>query len=474
MKKIGMTTQVLIAAVLGVLAGAFFGDLVMPLGFIGDVFLRLLRMGIVVLVLGHVIEAIGSIKPKEFGKLGSKIFFIFAFTSLLGAGWGVLMGYIFTPGIGVDTANLHYLGAAGGFEVQAAAAEELTAGLISTIVNFIPINIIAAMTSANIMQILVFGVLFGIAVALVSEQQKDKRLIELLSLFNKSVVKMITKVMFIAPIGVFALLSTTIGGMGTQVILPLARFLLVYAVASIIFFLAWALFNCLYCRVNFIQLLKNVSRITLVALATGSSAVTMPVAMQDTEQKVGVSKRLTSLIFPLGLTINSTGAAMHMALATMTVAQIYGIVYGPTELVYIILFTTLASAANAVVPGAGIVSLIIVAQEMGFPMEIVPLFAGVEILIGMCRVLLNVNGDVFTAMIVAKSEGEFDASIFNADNKNIITIPDEDVSVGGAPVPAFAAAGAAGSLPVLVASAREAPDANDNKWLAVLMRVYDK
>jgi len=470
-KKLGMTTQVLLAAILGVLAGAFFGDFVMPLRPIGDIFLRLLRMGIVILVLGHVIEAIGSIKPKEFGKLGAKIFFIFALTSLLGAAWGVLAGLIFRPGVGIDTAGLYALGGGGAFDIQAQAADELTAGLAQTIVNFIPINIISSLASANIMQILVFGVLFGIAIALVSETQKDYRLIQMLSLFNKGVVKMITKVMIIAPIGVFALLATTIGGMGTQVILPLARFLMVYAGATLIFFVGWALFNCIYCRVSFVQLLKNISRISLVALATGSSAVTLPVAMQDTEQKLGVSKRLTSLVFPLGLTINSTGAAMHMALATMTVAQMYGITYEPTMLIYIIIFTTLASAANAVVPGAGIVSLIIVAQEMGFPMEVVPLFAGVEILIGMCRVILNVNGDVFTSMLVAKSEGEFDRSVFNADNKGLVTVGAAPVAAGEAiaPTPVLA------PTPALVAvSASEAPDANANKWLAVLLKVYEK
>jgi Na+/H+-dicarboxylate symporter len=459
MKRLGMATQVLLAAVLGALAGAFLGERVMPLQPVGDIFLRLLRMGIVVLVLGHVIEAIGSIKPKEFGKLGGKLFFIFGVTSLLGSAVGAAAGLIFRPGAGVDMANIYAMGNGDiGFNIEVTES----AGLADTLVNFVPTNIVQALATTNIMQILIFGVFFGLALALVSEKTQNFSMVEGLGFFNKCVVKMITKVMVIAPIGVFSLLATTIGGMGTEVILPLARFLGVFAGATMALFIVWAIFNCIYCRVGFFQLMRNISRIFLVSLATASSAVTMPVAMQDTEQKIGVSKRLTSLVFPLGLTVNSTGAALQMSLAAITVAQMYNVEFAPATIVYIIFFTTLASAANAVVPGSGIVSLIIVLQELNLPMEVVPLFAGVEILIGMCRVVLNVGSDVFTAMIVAKSEGELDYAIFNADNSQLVT-------EGAEGVPALT------PTPVLVAaSAANAPDAHDNKWLAVLLNVYEK
>ncbi|MCL2224114.1 MAG: dicarboxylate/amino acid:cation symporter [Defluviitaleaceae bacterium] len=469
MKKLGMATQVLIAAVLGVIAGAFLGEYVMPLQPIGEIFLRLLRMGIVVLVLGHVIEAIGSIKPKEFGKLGGKMFFIFGITSLMGGAWGAAVGLIFRPGYGVYIGDLANIGGDTGFDMQVDAAGQ---GFADTLVNFVPTNIVNALATTNIMQILIFGVFFGIALALVSEKRKDYTMIEQLGVFNKVIVKMVSKVMIIAPIGVFSLLATTIGGMGTEVIIPLARFLLVYAGATVVMFVAWFFFNCAYCRVKPVQLAKNISRIVLVGLATASSAVTMPVAMQDTEKKIGVSKRLTGLVFPLGLTVNSTGAALQMALAALTVAQMYGITFSAGDIVYIVLFVTLASAANAVVPGSGIVSLIIVVQELGLPMEIVPLFAGVEIIIGMIRVMLNVGSDVFTAMILAKSEGELDYAVFYADNKTLepTKVPAAGVAAVTEPV---------GNLltptPLLVAeSASISPDAYDNKWLAVLLKVYDE
>jgi Na+/H+-dicarboxylate symporter len=471
MKKLGMATQVLIAAALGVLAGAFLGEYVMPLQPIGDIFLRLLRMGIVVLVLGHVIEAIGSIKPKEFGKLGGKMFFIFGITSLMGGAWGAVVGLLFRPGYGVNIDALADIGGDTGFDVQVEAAGQ---GIADTFVNFVPTNIVHALSTTNIMQILIFGVFFGLALALVSEKSKNYVMIEQLGFFNKVIVKMVSKVMIIAPFGVFALLATTVGGLGTEVIVPLARFLLVYASATVAMFIAWFFFNCLYCRVRPVQLAKNISRIVLVGLATASSAVTMPVAMQDTEKKVGVSKRLTGLVFPLGLTVNSTGAALQMALAALTVAQMYGLntFDSPGQIVYLVIFVTLASAANAVVPGSGIVSLIIVVQEFGLPMEIVPLFAGVEIIIAMIRVMLNVGSDVFTAMILAKSEGELDYAVFYADNK---AITPTKVPAAGAVAIAEPAENLLTPTPVLVAeSASISPDAYDNKWLAVLLKVYDE
>jgi Na+/H+-dicarboxylate symporter len=165
-----------------------------------------------------------------------------------------------------------------------------------------------------------------------------------------------------------------------------------------------------------------------------------------------------------------------MALAALTVAQMYGLntFDSPGQIVYLIIFVTLASAANAVVPGSGIVSLIIVVQEFNLPMEIVPLFAGVEIIIGMIRVMLNVGSDVFTAMILAKSEGELDYAVFNADNKSIA--PSKPAVAGAAAAVAVAPEGnLLTPTPVLVAeSASLSPDAYDNKWLAVLLKVYDE
>jgi len=146
----------------------------------------------------------------------------------------------------------------------------------------------------------------------------------------------------------------------------------------------------------------------MMAIATGSSAVTLPTAMQDVENRLGVGKKVSRIMMPLGVTLNSNGAAIHMVITLITISQMYAIPFTSSNILYMVILCTLASVANAVVPGAGIVSLTIVVPQMGLPLESIALFAGVEIFVGMLRTILNVDGDALAAMLVAKSENMID------------------------------------------------------------------
>jgi Na+/H+-dicarboxylate symporter len=219
--------------------------------------------------------------------------------------------------------------------------------------------------------------------------------------------------MIVAPIGIFALIASTISSLGLQIILPLGSYLLVYGLATVTFLGLWLVLLTVYCRINPLRLIKNMKNMSVMALATTSSAITLPIAMEESQNKLGLSSRITNLVLPLGMSLNSNGSAMHMAITVMTIAQMYQINFDGIQMVTVAVTATFVSLANAVVPGAGLVSLAIIVPQLGLPIESIALFAGVEWFVGMLRTILNVNSDVYSALLIAKSADELDYRVFN-------------------------------------------------------------
>ena len=398
--KPNMTMQIVIAMVVGIAFGYFFPDAVAHVAFVGQVFLNLIQMGIVLLVLGQIVEAIGHLKISQLGTIGLKTVIAFGLSSLLAAAWGIISAVLFQPGAGIG--NLVQTDTT----IEAGKASSLQ----EVIVGFFPKNIMAALSAGSIAQIITFSIVFGIALSLFSENQESK-LMAVLHEFNIVVLKMIGVIMTFAPIGIFALISSTVAQLGIAVVLPMLKYLLVYGAATFAFLLLWEVLVCLYCRVSLVTLTKKMMKMSIMALATTSSAVTLPTVIEDSEGKLGIQRDVSRLVLPLGMSLNSNGSAMHMALTVVTVAQIYGVVYGVTDYVFIAFLATLSSLANAVVPGAGLVSLSIVIPQMGLPVESIAIFAGVEWFVGMLRTILNVNSDTFCALLVAQSEHQIDRTV---------------------------------------------------------------
>ena len=181
-----------------------------------------------------------------------------------------------------------------------------------------------------------------------------------------------------------------------------------FAVIDLVFITIYILLVSGVTRVGIGDIVRGLGRMSAMAVATGSSAVTLPTAMQDVENKLGVGKKVSRIMMPLGVTLNSNGAAIHMTITLITIAQMYAMSFSAGDIFFMVILCTLASVANAVVPGAGIVSLTIVVPQMGLPLESIALFAGVEIFVGMLRTILNVDGDALASMLVAKSENVID------------------------------------------------------------------
>lgn len=404
-KKVNLTTQIIVMTVLGIIFGALFGQSLSFLDVIGKIFLRLIQMSIVILIMGQIIEAVGNLNPKGLGKIGLKTFGLFISSSLIAAIIGITAGVAFNPGSGVDTSLL---------DVSGEAIETVSTGSIpELILDFFPTNIFSSMTEGSIVQVIVFSLIFGIALSFVKTEQEDNLILEWVKQFNAVILKMIGLIMKTAPIGIFAIIASTISKMGLSIILPMGKYLAVYGFATILYLVVWFAITSIYLRVSIIKLSKNMLQMSLMALTTTSSAITLPTALNDSKEKLGISDRIAKLVLPLGMSLNSNGSSMHMAITIVTIAQIYGVTYGMSDFVYIVILSTMASLANAVVPGAGLVSLTIVIPSMGLPIESIALFAGVDWFVGMLRTILNVDSDTTTALIVAKSENELDYDIFN-------------------------------------------------------------
>ncbi|XZC47662.1 dicarboxylate/amino acid:cation symporter [Enterococcus faecalis] len=406
MKKPSMITQIAIAVVVGILVGLLIPASGNYLKIVGDVFLRLMQMAIPILILGQIVQAVGSINPKELTSLGGRTIAVFGISSLAAALWGVLMAVIFNPGYGVKMT---------GFQDASIKAQEIS--ITDTILNFVPKNIFDSLTQGSIIQIIVFALFFGLALNKYLQSHPETQLFQIIVDFNEVIITVIRYVMYLAPLGIFALIASTISHLGLQIILPLVKYLLVYGLGTILFLGIWILVITLYCKVSPLRLITNMKNMSVMALATTSSAITLPVALEETETKLGLSKRITNLVLPLGMSLNSNGSAMHMAFTVMTIAQMYQLEFDITKMIYLAITATFVPLANAVVPGAGLVSLAVIVPQMGLPIESIAIFAGVEWFVGMLRTILNVNSDVYSAILVAKSVDEIDYTVFNSSNK---------------------------------------------------------
>lgn len=403
LKRVNMTIQIMIAMVLGVIVGALSNGKIEGIKLIGDIFLRLIQMSIILLVMGQIIEAVGSLNPRELGKSGLKIIIIFLVSSFGAALFGVFMGVLLRPGAGVNLSSLN-----SGVKIDSGSMGSIS----DTILGFFSANVIKSMADGVIVQVIVFALLFGVALSYSRLENENNKFFGVVVDFNKIILRMISIIMKAAPIGIFALISSTIGKLGLGVILPLSKYLGVYGLGTLLFLIIWLVIASIYCRIGITKLVKGMTQMSLMALATTSSAVTLPTEMKDAKEKLGISERVAKLVLPLGMPLNSNGSAMHMAITIVTIAQIYGVQYSGTQYIVIAIMATLVSLANAVVPGAGLVSLAIIVPQMGLPIDAIALFAGVEWFVGMLRTILNVDSDTFTALLVAKSQNEIDYSVY--------------------------------------------------------------
>jgi dicarboxylate/amino acid:cation (Na+ or H+) symporter, DAACS family len=389
--------KILIGLFLGVLAGLILGERAIYLKPIGNVFLNLINMIIVPLILGSMTVGITSIHdPKKLGRIGIKTLMLYLLTTLAAIFIGLTFAELFDVGYGL---NLQI-----GSKV---AASTSPASLTSIFLAIIPKNPFASMTEGNILQIIVFSVFLGISINFAGE--KGKPLMRFMESLADVMYRMTAIIMEFAPIGVFAIMAWVTGTFGVALLIPLFKFLFIYYAACFVHII-----------IVFCGLLKGVSKVhpgpffrgmgdaIVMAFSTGSSSATLPVSMHCTQENLGVSKRITNFVLPLGVTLNMNGTALFQAMSAIFVAEAYGVSLSWYSYVILSATAVLSAVGTAGVPGSGFIMLSAVLSAVGLPLEGLAILAGIDRLRDMVGTVLNVMGDAVVAVVIAKQEGEFD------------------------------------------------------------------
>lgn len=288
MRKVSLTTQITIGMLVGAIAGMLFGKNVSAVTVVGDIFLRLIQMAVVLLIFGAVIEALGSLNPRDLGRLGAKTGLWFLMTTLLAALVGLGTGLLFKPGLSVHLDQLH----------KTAVHLNTPTNISQTILNFFPTNIFDALAKGNVIQVIIFAILFGLVLSQANKDGKFSQVLTLVKQTNQLTVKLVMLIMKAAPLGIAALMVGVVADNGSQVFLPLLTFLLIYGLATAVFLIALFCVISWVAKVPLVGLVHGFTQIIMVAFTTTSSAVALPVEMSDAQSKLGVSKPISQLVLP--------------------------------------------------------------------------------------------------------------------------------------------------------------------------------
>lgn len=395
-KKLNLGLAILVAMVAGIAVGSIFKEKAAILAPLGTIFINSIKMMVVPLITTSIILGASAIgQSKNAGKVGVGTFVYYLGTTSVAVILGLVFGSIFKPGSGIDLNSL-----IAGYGTQAdLAARGTTPGFWETIIGFIPTNPFQALIQGNILQVLTFSLFFGIVLSTLPKEKKEP-VINGLNSINDVLVSMIMKVMYIAPIGVFGLMSEAVGTFGYDILKRVFVLLVVYIAALIVqtFIVYPSLVNFMS-KIPAITFIKKIYKAQIVAFSTASSMATLPVTYEVCEEELGVSNETTSFVLPLGATINMDGNAIYYALVAVFFAQIYHIDLGLTQYVAIIFTATLGSIGQAGVPGP---SLLVVAVLLAakIPVEALPVLFGVDRLFDMLRTAVNITGDASCAVIM--------------------------------------------------------------------------
>ncbi len=405
-KKISTSMWIVIAMVAAVIAGIVGGKSMTQIQFIGDIFFRLIQMGIFPFVICTIVKSVGGLTPQTLSGVGLRGISIFIVTSALSAAVGIACATILQPGAGLENSAL-VQGAT--FDGEAAAVTSIQ----DTILSFFGNNIVASIVNGSMIQCIVFAVALGLVVTFWRATHNGECMVyDFCTELSELLLNIIRGVMRFAPVGIFCYVSSMIGNLGAEVLIPLAKYLIVMAVGMLVMFLGYFVVVSIRCKLNPFKLMSKMGRMTILAFGTISSAVTLPTAMEDTKKEIGCDPDIVDVLLPLGMPLNSNGVAVHLAVTALCIAQIYGITFGVNELLNVWLICTMLSFVNAVSPGASLLSLTMLVPALNLPMAAIGIFGGLEYPTGAIRTTLNVDGDVFAALLVAGSKG-VDHDIFD-------------------------------------------------------------
>ncbi len=425
--KVSLTTQIMIGMILGILIGLILqkligqnDDIFLPLYFFdlpvksffvdglfnigGQIFIASLKMLVVPLVFVSLVCGTCSLSdPKKLGRLGGKSVGLYLITTAIAISVAIGLALLVSPGMG------HEIPTDASFEAKQAPS------LAQVIINMVPTNPIDAMANGNMLQVIVFALLFGIAMALSGET--GQRVSSLFNDLNTVILKLVTILMSLAPFGVFCLMAKLFTSIEMGLIWSLAKYFFVVLSALLIHaFVNYAVLLKVLTGLNPVRFFLKMKEACIFAFSTSSSSATMPVTLETATNKLGAHNSVASFTVPLGATINMDGTAIMQGVATVFIAQVFAVDLSLSDYLIVILTATLASVGTAGVPGVGLIMLAMVLNQVGLPVEGIAIIMGVDRLLDMTRTAVNVTGDCMVTCVVAKSENEFEMGIFNNPN----------------------------------------------------------
>ncbi len=409
-KPMSLTARILLAMLLGCIAGLVLRvnqehaisqvllDDILKTG--GNIFITILKMLVVPVVFVSLVCGSSSLDVKKLGRIGGKTLVLYLVTTAVAIALAILFASVFSIGSGMQ-ANLPRP-----FVIKEAPS------LKDIVSNLFPANFFKALVEGEMLQIIVFSLLFGIAISAAGEA--GKRIGAIFRDMNDVVMHFITLMLKLAPYGIFCLVAVTFAQMGFDLIGQLlGYFCIVLLVLFIHLTVTYSLLLRFLGGLNPLPFFKKFYSCMLFAFSTSSSNASIPVVLETVEHKLGVKNSVASFIVPLGATINMDGTAIMQGVATVFIAHVYHVPISLSGYLMVILMATLASIGTAGIPSVGLITLAMVLKQVNVPVEGIALIIGVDRLLDMARTAVNVSGDAVVCCIVAKSEKSLDAEVYN-------------------------------------------------------------
>ncbi|WP_394855878.1 dicarboxylate/amino acid:cation symporter [Staphylococcus epidermidis] len=410
-KKISLPTQVIIALVLGVIAGLLLygqDDVANYIKPFGDVFLNLIKMIIIPIVFCSLALSISNLgDSKKVGSYGWKAILYFEIITTIAIGLGLIIGNLFKPGSGLDPDKLSK-GDITKYQSSAHSAEQATTygnHLIDTLVHIVPTNLFESMAKGELLPIIFFAVFFGLGLAAIGEKAEPVK--GFLNGTLEAVFWMINKILKLAPIGVFAFICTTVMTFGASALIPLFKLLVVVVFAMVFFVIVVLGIVARMVGISIFSIMKILKSELLIAFSTSSSEAVLPIMMKKME-RFGSPKDVTSFVIPIGYSFNLDGSALYQSIAALFVAQMYDIHLSLTEQLVLMATLMIASKGMAGVPGVSIVVLLTTLTSMNITAQGLALIIGIDRLLDMVRTCVNVIGNALSTVVIAKWENVYD------------------------------------------------------------------
>ena len=410
-KKISLPTQVIIALVLGVIAGLLLygqDDVANYIKPFGDVFLNLIKMIIIPIVFCSLALSISNLgDSKKVGSYGWKAILYFEIITTIAIGLGLIIGNLFKPGSGLDPDKLPK-GDITKYQSSAHSAEQATTygnHLIDTLVHIVPTNLFESMAKGELLPIIFFAVFFGLGLAAIGEKAEPVK--GFLNGTLEAVFWMINKILKLAPIGVFAFICTTVMTFGASALIPLFKLLVVVVFAMVFFVIVVLGIVARMVGISIFSIMKILKSELLLAFSTSSSEAVLPIMMKKME-RFGSPKDVTSFVIPIGYSFNLDGSALYQSIAALFVAQMYDIHLSLTEQLVLMATLMIASKGMAGVPGVSIVVLLTTLTSMNITAQGLALIIGIDRLLDMVRTCVNVIGNALSTVVIAKWENVYD------------------------------------------------------------------